>query len=186
MMRTHMTQFSAQAMRWLRAFAQLGWPNKLAGVLLLTAALFTVSAWAIFRHAQEMSLRFGPLQTQQAAVQPGAPPVYEPLSMAPPDTQYIRDLGLLFQWGKEAGVTFGIIEYKSEVHPKTPLTVRTLDLRTQEDYPKIKGFISRVLNDMPHAALQEIRIDRKDAQAIQGAMLIQLSLVYQTPLPHAR
>lgn len=166
----------------MRAFAQLGWPIQLAAVLLVAAMASSLSAWAVHRHAQDLAARLAALQTKQQAT-PDRPAntaaVYEPLAMAPPDAQYMQDLGLLFQLGKEAGVSFGVIEYKSETNARAPLTVRTIDLRAHEDYPKIKGFISKVLNDMPHAALQEIRIERKDAQAPQGAMLIKLSLVYQ-------
>jgi hypothetical protein len=166
----------------VRAFAQRGWPIQLAAVLLVAAMASSLGAWAVHRHAQDLAGRLAALQTKQQAAQnrpANTAAVYEPLAMAPTDAQYMQDLGLLFQLGKEAGVSFGVIEYKSETKPKTPLTVRTIDLRTTEDYPKIKGFISKVLNEVPHSALQEIRIERKDAQAAQAAMLIKLSLVYQ-------
>lgn len=158
---------------------------QLACVLLVVAMAIAASAWGLHRQALSLSARLAALQTKQQAAltRPGSPAstaaVYEPLAMAPLDTQYMQDLGLLFQLGQEAGVSFGVIEYKSEANAKTPLTVRTIDLRATEDYPKIKGFVSKVLHKMPHAALQEIRIERKDAQAAQGAMLIKLSLVYQ-------
>lgn len=179
MLQTYFTQWGARATQWLRAFSQLGWPYQLACVLLVVAAATSASAWAMHHHVQELSARLLALQSRPQAVQASTPPVYESLSMAPQDSQYLQDLGLLFQLGKEAGVSFGVIEYKSETNTKAPLIVRTIDLRANEDYPKIKGLISRVLHEMPHAALQEIRIERKDAQADQGAMLIKLSLLYQ-------
>lgn len=152
---------------------------QLAAVLLVAAMAIAASAWATHRHALSLSTRLTALQTKQQAAPATTAAVYEPLAMAPLEAQYMQDLGRLFQLGAQAGVSFGVIEYKSEANPKAALTVRTIDLRANEDYPKIKGFISQVLNDMPHAALQEIRIERKDAQAAQGAMLIKLSLVYQ-------
>lgn len=180
MMQTYLTQFAARATQCLRGFMLLGWPNQLACVLLVVAVAASASAWVLDRHVQDLSTRLAALQANPMTAPASMAPVYEPLSMAPQNAQYMQDLGRLFQLGKEAGVTFGVIEYKSEANTKTPLTVRTIDLRATEDYPIIKGFISKVLNDMPHAALQEIRIERKDAQTAQGAMLIKLSLVYQT------
>lgn len=167
---------------FMRTFMQLGWPMQLAVVLLVATVATSLSAWAVHRQAQDQYARLAALKTKQQAT-PAKPDgnaaVYEPLAMAPLDAQYMQDLELLFQLGKNAGVSFGVIEYKSETNAKAPLTVRTIDLRANEDYPKMKGFISKVINELPHAALQEIRIERKDAQVPQGAMLIKLSLVYQ-------
>lgn len=178
-MTNSLAQWVSRVSQWPRAFMQLGWPNQLACVLVAAAMVTSACAWFIAQHAHNLAAMLESVQGTQVAPPMKLEPVDEALSMAPQDAQYIQDLGLLFQIGQEAGVALGVMEYKSETNPKAPLTVRTIELRTNEDYPKIKGFISKVLNEMPHAALQEIRIERKDAQTAQGSMLIKLSLVYQ-------
>jgi hypothetical protein len=185
MKRMNATQAKAGLARGLRAVAQLGWPRQMALVLLMVALACLASAWQIAQQAQDLRAQIERAQKSQSVQSKGQAPAFEALSMAPEDTQYIKDLELLFQIGRDTGVSFGSIEYKAEANTKTPLTLRTLDLRANEDYPKIKGFVSKVLNHMPNAALQEIRIERKDAQAAQGSMLLKLTLVYQTPLKAA-
>ncbi len=179
------SRFMANLTTWLRAVRCLGWPRQLALALLALGSICLVSAWQLERQAQDLRTQLEMLQKSQGARVDTPPPALETLSIAPEDSQYIKDLELLFQIAGEVGVGLGSIDYKSEVNAKVPVALRTLDLRVREDYPKIKGFISKVLFQMPNAALQEIRIERKDAQTMQSSMLIKLTLVYQLPSKNA-
>jgi hypothetical protein len=57
--------------------------------------------------------------------------------------------------------------------------VRTVEIRLNDDYPNIKKFISHFLDKVPNASLQEIRIERNDAQSLQATTLLKLAFVYR-------
>ena len=97
---------------------------------------------------------------------------------APDDAQYLKDRGAIFLLAKKFNLALGVVEYKAEPLQKSPLTVRSADFKTADDYPKVKAFLSEVLAQYPHVALREWRIERNDGFAAQGALLIRLSLVY--------
>lgn len=100
---------------------------------------------------------------------------------APPQESHLDDLERLFKLAKDKNLAIGTVEYRTEALLGTNATViRTLDLRVSEDYGKLKLFISELLQSMPHATLQEIRIERKDGASLQGQVMLKLAFVYQT------
>jgi hypothetical protein len=70
------------------------------------------------------------------------------------------------------------VEYKLESNQKIPVNVRFIDIHAIEDYPKIKRFLSALLEAFPHMALREIRVERKESSASQGTALLKFALVY--------
>lgn len=99
---------------------------------------------------------------------------------APAASTHLDDLALVFRLAKVQGVKIGTIEYHLETSTALPLLVRTLDLRINEDYPKLKAFMAELLDSLPHVSVQEIRAERKDTAALQEQIMLKLSFVYQT------
>lgn len=94
------------------------------------------------------------------------------------EQHYLQDLNHFFQIAKDAGITIGMVDYQVQANDKVPLTVRIVEMRLTEDYPKVKGFISAVLQQLPNASLQEISVDRKDALTAQASTALKFSFVY--------
>lgn len=159
---------------------RLGWPAVLAFVLLLAAFAALAGAWYAHTLMLETNRSIAAMQRAQKKVVRNLPASNEPLPMAPPDALFLDDLRAIFALAKKFGVSLGVVEYKTERSDKLPLTMRTIELKVKEDYPKIKGFLSQLLADLPFASLQEIRVERTDGLAAEGTLLIRLMLVYKS------
>lgn len=163
----------------LNRIAEWKWPT-IVGTLCMVLGLTALAAsWFIKQEAQSIQANISP----QAII--GEKPqdtrsASDAFADIPADTQYLSDLGRMLKIAQEGKVSVGVIEYKVEINPKLPLTVRSIELRANDEYPRVKGFLSHVLMALPNASLQEIRIERKDATTAQGAIVLKLSLVYKT------
>lgn len=164
----------------VQRIARLGWPAMVSCVFLLGAVASLAGAWVAHQQRLDVSKSLATLKTKQLAAPRSQPAAGDPLPMAPQDALFLDDLKALFKLAKAAGISLGVVEYKTERSEKLPLTLRSIELKVKEDYPKVKGFLSQVLADFPHASLQEIRIERADGLTAQGTLLIRLMLVYKS------
>lgn len=98
----------------------------------------------------------------------------------PPQAQWLQDVEALFRIAGERNIGIQAIEYQQEPVPALQASTRTLTVSIYEDYPKFKAFLAAVLGANPHAALQEVRIDRDDPKNAQGAIVFKLVYVYRT------
>ncbi len=165
---------------WLRGMFQAGWPAPFGLFAGLCGLLMLGASWYVETQAQLLpattELRSG---NASPAANTGMPFSRPDAVFAPAQSTHLDDLALLFSVAKDKGVGIGPIEYRVETNTGSPLQTRTLELRVNEDYPKLKSFIAEVLQAMPNVSLQEIRIDRKDAAAVQGQVTLKLAFVYQ-------
>lgn len=163
---------------------QAGWPT-LGGLLAVVIGLAMLpAAW----HYDQQARR---LRTPGDAAQQGSPAdatgsrqfarATEAIFTVPEDSTHIDDLNRLFKLAKAKGVQIGTVEYRQTPNPSLQVLVRTLDIRIHEDYPKLKGLVAELLGSVPHASLQEIRVERKDAATAQGQILLKLAFVYRAP-----
>ena len=159
---------------------RLGWPAVLACVLSVGALASLAGAWYAHTQLLETNRSIAAMQRTQKTVVRNPSASIEPLPLAPPDALFLDDLRAIFALAKKFGVALGVVEYKTERSDKLPLTMRTIELKVKEDYPKIKGFLSQILADLPFASLQEIRVERTDGLTAQGTLLIRLMLVYKS------
>lgn len=160
--------------------SHLGWPVLVAAFLI--AASLVVLGFAGWIHSETTRIRQNLEQTStQAArttVSTDMGSKATPLSSLPPDTTYLKDLGQILKISSDLAINSGVVEYKLESNPKIPVAVRFIDIHVNEDYPRIKRFLSALLDAFPHMALREIRMERKDAGASQGTASLKFSLVY--------
>lgn len=166
--------------------AHLGWPA-LIGVLAAIGGLGMLGAtWHYSRQISALTEQATAIATDSAA-SPGTTRRFaratEPTFIVPRDSTNLDDLKYLFKLAKAKGVSVDTVEYHQEPDLTLQVLVRTLDIRVHEDYPKLKGFIAELLAAMPHATLQEIRVDRKDARTAQGQVLLKLAFVYRSEMP---
>lgn len=163
---------------------QAGWPT-LGGLLALAIGLAMLSAaWHYDQQARRLRTPGDATQQEVPADAAGVRQfarATEATFTIPEDSTHIDDLNQLFKLAKAKGVQIGTVEYRQTPNPSLQVLVRTLDIRIHEDYPKLKGLVAELLGSMPHASLQEIRVERKDAATAQGQILLKLALVYRAP-----
>lgn len=162
--------------------ARLGWPTWIGLLAALGGLAMLGATWHYSRQVRALTA-----QDSVAAVDAEGSPsatrqfarATEPTFIVPQDSTHLDDLKYLFKLAKAKGVSIDTVEYYQEPDAALRVLVRTMDIRVHEDYPKLKGFVAELLAAMPHAALQEIRVERKDARATQGQVLLKLALVYR-------
>lgn len=169
----------------------LGWPVLCGVGLVLVGALLLGLSQQL--RAQKNKLQLELRQAQKAAPKPaphqarGVPVVF------PPSSDYTADLAQIFDIAKSQGIVLASGDYRDADPTALGLDTRLVDLRINENYGKLKEFLASVLNAMPHAAVQELRIERKDGAAVKHQVFLKLALVYsprpagaQGPQPAAR
>ena len=170
-----MTRYGTPLLRRIRRTSV---PVLLSLALVICGVVLLLAAWFVSAQVQQVNLATATLKQSSGGAAKEAAPSEDLTSTAPDDAQYIKDLGAIFILAKKFNLALGVVEYKAEPLQKSLLTVRSADFKTTDDYPKVKAFLSEVLAQYPHIALRELRIERNDGFATQGALLIRLSLVY--------
>lgn len=157
----------------LRAF---GWPV-LCGVGLMLVGVLLLGL------SQQLRLQKNKLQMElRQAQKPGSKPVAGAARgvpvIFPPSSDYTADLAQIFDIAKGQGIVLASGDYRDADATALGLDTRLVDLRINENYGTLKEFLASVLNAMPHAAVQELRIERKDGTTVKHQVFLKLALVY--------
>ena len=164
-----------------RASLRWSWPVVLSAVFWVAAIGAFVTAWLIHSDAQALVAQATGLQSKSSRNLPTASVESNDIRLlAPSDSEYMQDLARIFKIATADAISLDAIDYRKEVAVGSGFTLRTVNLRVNEDYPKMKSFVANVLATFPHAALNEIRIERKDATTEQSSVLLKFALVYRT------
>lgn len=160
-----------------------GWPVVLGLCAAVLGLLMGAAAEYVAQQTRQLAQANQAASLSQVPGQGVANPASASTEFAwsvPAPHTHLDDMNRLFKLAKDSGVAVGAIVYRLEASSAAPILVRTLDLRLNEDYPKLKAFVAALLVAMPHLALQEIRVERKDATALQQQVLLKLSFFYQS------
>lgn len=170
----------------LRSLRALGWPT-LLGMSLALAGILLIGV------SRQLQLKQAELQTQRLkadrSIQPSNSNHARPMpAVLPNPSNCTADLARIFDIAKSQGIVLASGDYRDADRVALPVDVRVVDLRFNESYAKLKEFLAAVLNTMPHSAVQEMRIERKDNLAVRHQVLLKLALVYasteaRTPAP---
>jgi hypothetical protein len=158
----------------------IGWPVLCGMGLLLVGALLLGLSQQL--RLQKNRLQLELRQAQKAAPKPAAPQARGVPVVFPPSSDYTADLAQIFDIAKSQGIVLASGDYRDADPTALGLDTRLVDLRINENYGKLKEFLASVLNAMPHAAVQELRIERKDGAAVKHQVFLKLTLVY-SPRP---
>ena len=174
---------------WRRAMRKFGVLGIAAvGMLLVALALGT---WIPKLATQNKALR---AQAERLAIeQPEQPPVRSVRSVPlgqqvgeflegfPPLTQSTDDLRQVFRSAAEHQVKVPKGEYLFKNEANTPLLTVTVSLPIAADYASIKAFSAAVLESVPNASLDELRMTRDAAGNQVLESLVRFSFVYRKP-----
>ncbi len=164
----------------LEPLRALGWPVLCGVGLILVGALLLGFSHQL--RLQKNKLQLSLRHTESATPKPtvnhtrGVPVIF------PPSADYTADLAQIFDIAKNQGMVLSSGDYRDADPTALGLDTRLVDLRITENYGKLKEFLASVLNAMPHAAVQELRIERKDGTAAKHQIFLKLALVY-SPRP---
>ena len=160
----------------LEPLRALGWPVLCGAGLVLVGVLLLGLSHQL--RLQKNKLQLELRQAQKTSPRPamsaprGIPVIF------PPSTDYTADLAQIFDIAKSQGIVLASGDYRDADPTALGLDTRLVDLRINENYGALKEFLANVLNAMPHAAVQELRIERKDGTAVKHQVFLKLALVY--------
>jgi hypothetical protein len=169
--------------RLLRRLGALG----LIGLALLAGALVLL-AWTprLLREAAEFSET---AQTRQTALLGAlrshgqAPSTQQQLQQFsanfPTRDRNAEDLRQVFALARRHKVALNKGEYQLLAESNSPFVTFAVTFPVREGYADIKKFTSDVLRSLPHAAMEELRLERSDAGASVLDARIRINLFYR-------
>lgn len=160
----------------LRSLASLGWPALLGMSLALAGLLLMALSYRLEIKRHDLHKKIP--QAERSNVRPDASRLRPVPAVLPIPSTYTADLAQIFDLAKSQGIVLTSGDYRDADRAVIPIDVRVVDLRLNESYTKLKEFLAAVLNSMPHAAVQELRIERKDSVTTRHQVLLKIALVY--------
>jgi heme exporter protein D len=124
---------------------------------------------------------------QQLSLQPAKPvrapdpldQVRDYLAAFPPVQQNAQDISTLFQSAARHGIALPHADYQFKSVASLPLVTYSATLPVHGDYRAIRAFTADVLQALPHAALDELRMSRPNAANAALDTVVHFSLVYR-------
>ena len=149
------------------------WPYALSAALVTTGCCLYVAAVGVDRKAAQM----------QPQATPAARPAMAPMSSpyAPPERQFLEDMGRLAALASAHGMGFSDVQFQSEVAPASRLLIRRMRFQLPNDYAQVKAMLAAMMAEFAHLTLHEFRVDRKDANSSHGTIFCTLVLAYELP-----
>jgi hypothetical protein len=157
------------------------WPWMASAILVLLTVVLQLVAYGLAQKTNALDQ----MLTAAVPTRSEPPDIQADMAASLPDhASYTQNLASFFKIASASGIELGAIDYRVEDNPKLPFLVyRSIEFRLNDEYPKVKAFLSRVLQKLPHASLQEIRIEKKDVLTAQGAVQVKLTLLYRVTPP---
>jgi hypothetical protein len=158
----------------------------LAGVALMLLALALLPLTEhLRRSAQDLTQETGRLQARLGKGEKPAPaPTAQSDELAlldelPSFQQNAADLQAIFEAARQAGVLLGQGDYTLRSDAGSPLQQFTATFPLHESYSALKSFTALLLGNVPHAALEEMKISRPDAGGTVLDATVRITLVYR-------
>lgn len=97
----------------------------------------------------------------------------------PRPSQNAADLKLVFAAAQRHHVELLKGEYQLNSEPNSPFLTYAVTLPVKEGYGEIKAFVADLLRSLPHAAMEELRLERTDIGATLLDARIRINLTYR-------
>lgn len=95
----------------------------------------------------------------------------------PPASQNLADLRLIFRVAREQRIALPHGDYVAVRRTETRLKTSDVVLPVHGSYPSIRAFVASILNDLPHASLAELRMERAAGDQVDAR--VHLTLYYR-------
>lgn len=168
---------------WQRRFSR---PAALGLIMVVTAAVLALAvAPTLNDQALDLDARVDAAR-RQASVRAQAAPVAappRPENALPDFAQRSADLATLVEIAQASQVDLPRADYKLEPlsASRNGLIQWRLQLPVRGSYAQLRQFVAGLLNRLPHAALENLQIERTDTQQAELQSTLDLSLYYLAP-----
>jgi hypothetical protein len=171
-----------------RAVRRFGTAALLAATLPIPTA--AIVWWVPHLQARNDNLRQAVAERAAAVAQraasspvtrPDADPLQSMASSLPPLSQSASDLRRVFALAKVRNVQLPKGEYQLKGDGNSALLSYSVTFPVHEQYKALKGFAADVLQALPHASMDELRMSRNDAGAGSLDSVIRFTFTYGRP-----
>jgi hypothetical protein len=173
---------------WQRLLRRIG-AQGLIGLALIAAAL-ALGAWALslnkLGEATQVSAEIRQRQTAQSsrerrqAVSPQESR-RNFIDRFPPPSQNAADLAQVFAAAAHSNVSLSKGEYHQVIESQSPFVTYVATFPVKDSYPNVRDFATEVLRSLPHAALEELRLERSNSTATVLDARVRINLFYRAP-----
>lgn len=94
-----------------------------------------------------------------------------------------KDIGKILEAARDSKLTIERADYSVQREPNAPITQMRAVIPVKGSYADIRQLITRVLNSVPHAALESLQLERPSATTGQLDAVLQFTLLYRTEQP---
>ncbi|MGZ5157074.1 MAG: hypothetical protein ACXWJA_11680 [Caldimonas sp.] len=172
---------------WRRAVRNIGYSGPVALLLLLIAAAVAASMPRLDR---ELKRTQADVAERSASLRArGAVRLREPsdderlvqyIEAFPLPEQMAADLGEIYASAERHHVALLKGEYQLKSEPNSPFVAYVVTLPVHAEYGLVKAFASKVLQELPHASLDELRLSRDTADVELLDAVVRFTLVYRS------
>lgn len=171
------------------SMASRAWPA-LAGCAAILLGIGLLAASAYLREQKAAALQgHHALKAELAQASERARHAPQPGQTAGPDLplyqSHLADVEKLIRTSTDQAVRMGALQFRTDRVEKLPYIVRVAEFRVEEDYPRLKAYVAELLRRLPHAYLDEFRVDQAGGANGKVQATLRLSFVYQGPAPQA-
>jgi hypothetical protein len=173
---------------WQRLLRRLG-SQGLVGLALVAAAL-ALAAWALHldklsaatrqsaevrqrqtaQSSRERSLAISPQESRRNFIE-----------RFPPPSQNAADLAQVFAAAAHSNLSLSKGEYHQVIETQSPFVTYVATFPVKDSYPNVRDFATEVLRSLPHAALEELRLERSNSTATVLDARVRINLFYRAP-----
>jgi hypothetical protein len=172
---------------WRRTVRRIGHSGPLA--LVLVAVAIAVAAW-LPRLERDIERTRAEVLAQSASLRArGADTLREPsrderllqyVEAFPRTGQMAADLGDIYASAERHNVALLKGEYQLKTEPNSPFVAYVVTLPVRSEYGPVKAFAANVLQDLPHASLDELRLSRDGADVETLDAVVRFTLTYRS------
>jgi hypothetical protein len=94
-------------------------------------------------------------------------------------SQNAEDLSRMFALAQKNSLKLPKGDYQLSSVPGSPFMTYTVTFPVKESYQLLKRYTSEVLSELPHASMDELRLERSDASARELDARIRFTLTYK-------
>lgn len=163
------------------AYRPVRWPAIVAGVAMLAGLGMLAAAALLHWRSAAVTVELDTLVAAQEVARPGESSRRDPLStLVPSAATRLADIRTIYELAAEKRVAPANIEYRSEAQPKAGFLLEHLELRVEDEYPKVKRLVAELLRALPNLMVEEIDIQNvgSEGAALRIRSTIRLTLVY--------
>ena len=171
---------------WRQTVRRLGYSGPVALLLFVVAAAIALGMPRLMRDRQQTQAALrahaaGSTHAPDLRREPGRDERLEGyIDAFPLRSQMAADLGAIYASAERNNVALLKGEYQLNSEPNSPFVAYVVTLPVHAGYGPVKAFAAGVLQELPHASLDELRLSRDAADVEVLDAVVRISLNYRS------